>query len=189
MSDPIALVERTTQITADVVAAVKPDQLGDPTPCKEWTVRDLLNHMVGTAQLFTSSALGTRSTVDPFGDPDDVIGDDPQTAYNTARDELLSAWRSRGADGSVPLMQSETPAQVALTICMCDQLQHGWDLAQAVGRPFDADDELIDAAEAFAHQNMRPEHRGEGKGFLEPVDAPEGSSRIDKLAAFMGRQV
>jgi uncharacterized protein (TIGR03086 family) len=189
MSDQVALIDRATQMCADVVAAVKPDQLDDPTPCTEWQVRDLINHMVGTAQMFTSSATGVRSTVDPFGSPDDVIGDDPQAAYDNARKELVSAWRARGVDGAVPLLQGETPAQVALTVCISDQLQHGWDLARAIGQPFEADDELLDHAEEFARQNMTPERRGPGKGFLEAVEPPEGANRTDKLAAFMGRQV
>src|SRR3954447_13564667 len=99
-------------LTGDVVAAVKPDQLDEPTPCSEWKVRDLLNHMIGTAQFFTSAAMGVRSTVSPFGLPDDVIGNDPQAAYDKARTELLAAWRKRGAEGTVPLLQGEAPASV-----------------------------------------------------------------------------
>jgi uncharacterized protein (TIGR03086 family) len=144
--------------------------------------------MVGTAELFASAGEGERSSINPFGSPDDVIGDDPQAAYDTARDKLLSVWRERGTDGSVPLLQGDTPAPVALTICMCDHLQHGWDLAHAIGQDFDADDELLDAAEEFTHQNMKPEHRGPDKPFHAPVDAPAGASRTDQLAAFMGRE-
>jgi uncharacterized protein (TIGR03086 family) len=187
MTDQIALVERAMNLSGDVVAAVKPDQLDDPTPCTEWKVRDLLNHMVGVTQLFATAATGERSSVNPFGAPDDVIGDDPQAAFDSARAELLTAWRKRGVDGNVPLLQGEAPASVALTICITDQVQHGWDLARATGQDFEADDELLEVAEEFTQQNMKPEHRGPDKPFGVVVDPPAGASRTDRLAAFLGR--
>jgi uncharacterized protein (TIGR03086 family) len=188
MSDAVDLLDRTTGAVADVVAAVNPDQLDARTPCTEWTVRDLLNHMVGTAELFTYSARGERSPFDPFGQPDEVIGDDPGRSYDEARERLIKAWRARGLDGTVPLLSGDTPAPGACMIAMCDHLAHGWDLARAIGVPFDPDDDVLAAAEEFTRANMSPERRGPGMPFAHPVDPPPGASRFDQWAAFMGRQ-
>src|SRR4051794_26138628 len=110
MTDLVDQLDRTTRTTGDVVAAVKPEQLGDPTPCSEWTVRDLLNHLVAVTKMFGTAATGERSTINPFGAPDDVIGDDPQAAYDEARRQLMTAYRARGLDGTVPLLSGEAPA-------------------------------------------------------------------------------
>src|SRR4051794_28967150 len=88
MSDQIELVARATELTANVVAGVKPDQLDSPTPCTEWTVRDLINHMVGASELFASAGEGERSTINPFGHPDDLVGDDPAGVYEATRTKL-----------------------------------------------------------------------------------------------------
>ncbi len=188
MTDHIDVMDRSTRVAADVVANVKPDQLDDPTPCTEWTVRDLINHMVGVMQMFTTAAAGEPPSVNPFGSPDDVIGDDPRTAYDEARANLLRTWRERGLDGTVTLTVGDMPAQVAVTICLIDEMQHGWDLAKATGQDYQADEAVLDVAEEFTHQNMTPERRGEGSPFLEAVDPPAGASRTDQLAAFMGRR-
>ncbi|MFL6240534.1 MAG: TIGR03086 family metal-binding protein [Actinomycetes bacterium] len=189
MSELIDQIERATGITANVVAAVKPDQLDDPTPCTEWTVRDLLNHLIDTAELIASAGEGKGSAFNPMVRPDNVIGADPQGAYDAARTKLLTVWRERGTDGTVPLMQSQTPAAIALTVCMCDQLQHGWDLARAIGQDFEPDDDLITTAEDFTHQNMTADRRGPGKPFGYAIEPPPGASRVDQLAAFMGRHL
>jgi uncharacterized protein (TIGR03086 family) len=189
VTDLIDQLDRATRTTGDVVAAVKPDQLDDRTPCTEWTVRDLLNHLVGVAQMFTTAAAGEKSTVNPFGSPEDVIGDDPRAAYDEARQQLLSAYRERGLDGTVPLLSGDAPATFAVTICITDNLQHGWDLAKAIGQPFDPDDDVISTAEEFTGQNMSPDRRGPGKPFAHPVDPPRDASHMDRLAASLGRQV
>ena len=188
MTDTVDLLERTTTAAGRVVAGVKTDQLSDPTPCTEWTVRDLLNHMIGCAEMFGSAASGERSSVNPFGTPDDVLGDDPAATYDDAVIRLVTAWRTNGLDGTVPLLRGETPAQVACTIALCDQLVHGWDLAQATGQQFEPDDESIDAAWDFTQANMSPEGRGEGKPFQRPVDIEDSAPKLERLMAFMGRR-
>jgi uncharacterized protein (TIGR03086 family) len=188
MADTVDLLERTTEAAGRVVSNVKTDQLGDATPCTEWTVRDLLNHMIGCAELFGSAAAGEQSTINPFGKPDDVVGDDPAASYDDAVTRMNASWRSRGLDGMVPLLQGDTPAQVACTIALCDQLVHAWDLAQATGQQFDVDDEAIDVSWDFTQANMGPAGRGEGKPFQQAVDIAESEPRLERLVAFMGRR-
>lgn len=188
MSDLIDQLQRTVRTTGNVIANVKPDQLDGATPCSEWTVRDLLNHTVGTAIMFGAAARGDKPAINPFGQPDDVIGDDPRQAYDDAADNMVAAWRERGLDGSVTLVRGEMPAQGAIVIALCDQLAHGWDLAQATGQDFDADEDLIDTAWEFTQANMGPAGRGAGKPFAEAVEVPESSTKLEKLVAFMGRR-
>ena len=188
MSDQIDLLERAAHAANHVVSGVKADQLGDPTPCREWTVRNLLNHMVGTAEVFASAVAGEKANINPFGTPpDDVIGDDPQARYADASTRMVTAWRKRGLDGTVTLVRGEMPAPAACTIAMCDHLAHGWDLAQATGQQLQIDDEVIEAAWEFTQANMGPAGRGPGKPFAEAVEVSPDAPRLAQLMAFMGR--
>jgi uncharacterized protein (TIGR03086 family) len=188
MTDTVDLLERTTTAASRVVANVKPDQLGDATPCTEWTVRDLLNHMIGCAEMFAGAAAGEPSSINPFGTPDDVVGVDPSATYDDAATRMVSLWRQHGLDGTVPLLRGDSPAQVACTIAMCDQLVHAWDLAQATGQQYDADAEAVDAAWDFTKENMGPEGRGEGKPFAQIVEISDSEPKVEQLMAFMGRR-
>jgi uncharacterized protein (TIGR03086 family) len=188
MSDPVDLMERTFTATGRVVANVKPDQLGDSTPCTEWTVRDLINHLLGTADLFGAAARGEKSDINPFGMPEDILGDgDIASAYDERAKSALQAWRDRGLDGTVTLSVGETPAQVAATICVADQLMHGWDLAKATGQLPDYDDESLDASMAFTGKSLGASARGEGKAFGPVVEVPDDAPKMDRYAAWLGR--
>jgi uncharacterized protein (TIGR03086 family) len=188
MSDPVELLDRTFRATGRVVAGVKPDQLDDSTPCTEWTVRDLLNHMVGIAQLFDAAARGEEPTINPFGMPEDIIGgDDVQAAYDNATSHAIDAWKKRGLDGTVKIAVGEMPAGAALTICIADELIHGWDLATAIGQSPDYDDEALETTAEFTQKMMGEGARGPGKAFGPVVDVPHDAPKITQLVAFMGR--
>src|SRR3954468_10766577 len=110
------LLERALSATGRLVAAVDADRLSAPTPCTEWTVRDLLNHVVGTTQMFAACARGDSTDWDPFAFPLDVVGDDVRQTYDAAAAEAVAAWRARGLDGNVTLPPGDVPAPVAITI-------------------------------------------------------------------------
>ena len=77
MPDPFDQLARTFSATGRVILGVKPDQLDDPTPCAEWTLRDLVNHVVGGLDTFRKAAAGEPNEFDFQTKPPDVIGDDP----------------------------------------------------------------------------------------------------------------
>ena len=54
--DSVALLQRVVDQTTALVNGLTPDQLGNKTPCSEWTVRDLINHITGGATMFAVSA-------------------------------------------------------------------------------------------------------------------------------------
>src|SRR5689334_21668091 len=97
--DPIAPLATALDGTGRLVAAIRADQWDLPTPCSEWTVRQLLNHLVGGQRLNTRvlsgeslpdpSQLGRRSGEDP-------LGDDPAETYRSTADAMLAAFRAPG---------------------------------------------------------------------------------------------
>jgi len=96
-------------------------QMDRATPCDDWDVRTLLNHMLDTQRYFTGAARGQDVAL-PSPMPPDLLGDDPVAAFAQSRSELLRAFGEPGAvDKSGP----------ALGIALADQLLHGWDVAKA----------------------------------------------------------
>ena len=56
--DPVVLFERATARAAAVMAAVEPDQLDGPTPCTDWDVQQLIDHMVGSTDYLLAALAG-----------------------------------------------------------------------------------------------------------------------------------
>ena len=174
--------DRAVASTAGIVKAVRPDQADAPTPCTEWDVRDLLNHIIGT--LWLSEALLSdrtpRHPMAPGGLPGtDLAGQDPAAALTAA-----SAGDTLTHVHTTPLGDMPGPALAGFTTL--DILVHGWDLAQATGQPAALDDILAAHVLAFAEQAITPGFRAPriGPAVLVAADA----SLTDRLVAFLGRQ-
>ena len=175
---------------AAIVKTVRHDQAGAPTPCTEWRVQDLLNHVIGT--LWLSEALfsdrAPRYPMAPGGLPGaDLAGQDPAAAYAEASAAALTAASAGDTLTRVhttPLGDMPGPALAGFTTL--DILVHGWDLAKATGQPAALDDTLAAHVLAFAEQAITPGSRAPRIGPAMPVaaDAP----LTDRLVAFLGRQ-
>jgi uncharacterized protein (TIGR03086 family) len=152
------------------------EQMDATTPCDEWAVRDLMNHMLDTQRYFVGSARG-EDVSPPSPTPPSLLGDDPVTDFEQARAETLRTFGERG------VIEKTGPA---LGIAFADQLLHGWDLAVATGQPATMPEGLPEAAFETIHGQFTDEQR---TGVFKPeiVVAPDASAQ-DKLLAYTGRQ-
>lgn len=191
MADIRELSRRTLETTVAIVAGIKPDQLGSPTPCSEWDVRSLLAHMIGQHYGFAAAARGEegdRSVWDPR-----PIGDDPAAQYATAVHEVATAFREEGLLGRRFLLPEihETvrfPAPTAIGFHLLDYVVHGWDVARSLGAVARFDDDLVAAALAVAEQIPQGESRLEpGAQFRPVVPVLDDASPMDRLIAMTGR--
>jgi uncharacterized protein (TIGR03086 family) len=185
--DQIETFTRAVDQTGKIVAAVKPDQLGDPTPCADWDVRALLNHTISAVTMFDDAAQekefdGTRSKRD-------LIGTDPADNYDQAAARLQKTMRQPGVlDRTWTMPFGGTPGQIAISIATVEALQHGWDIARATGQDAEFDPELSEAAIQAAQ--LFPPHIARSPGVFGPeAECPEGAPLEDRLAAFLGRKV
>ena len=118
--DLLDLFDRGSKWTMSKVSGAKTD-LDDPTPCEQWKVRDVMNHMLDSQRYFKDSAKGKDAAL-PRGDtPPDKLAKDPVKQYDRARKATLDAFRVDG------VLEKTGPA---LGIAFADQLVHGWDLGE-----------------------------------------------------------
>jgi uncharacterized protein (TIGR03086 family) len=168
------------------VQQVRDDQLTLPTPCSEWDVHTLVNHVVGEAR-WTAPLLAGRTIADVGDSLDgDLLGTDPLAAWVVARDEAADA--ARGAEVGervVHLSFGDTPAQEYLQQLTADYLVHAWDLAVAVGTDDRLDAELV-AAVAEWFTSRAAAYRS-GGAIAAPVRVGEGDGPQRRLLAMFGR--
>jgi uncharacterized protein (TIGR03086 family) len=180
-SASIALLERADDQLRRIISRLSPAQAALPTPCRDFNLRTLVNHVVYDVQTFTAMISGGQR-----GSPDvDLLGDDWLAAYTSSADRLLAAWRSRGTGGTLTSRMGELPATWALGQHVGDLVVHAWDVAKATGNTGELDPELAEAALAWGRQNLKPEYRGQSFG--PEVAVPEHAPAYDRLAGFFGR--
>jgi uncharacterized protein (TIGR03086 family) len=186
----VALLQRTVDVTTDLVEHITPDQLSASTPCTEWTVRDLINHITGGATMFAVSAEQGSVPDELMGQllGGDNLGDDYKGAWKAAAQRALKVYGEPGVmEKIVKLPFAELPAGVALNIAVFDVATHACDLARATGQTV-SDDELLSAALAMGPHVVSPEFRA-GGFFAAEKKAEEGAPLSDQLLAFAGRDV
>ncbi|MEU7576980.1 TIGR03086 family metal-binding protein [Streptomyces sp. NPDC041068] len=173
----------------DRVHAVRTDQWDAPTPCTEWTVRDLVNHLA-SEQLWVPPLVRDGASVEAVGDAfdGDMLGPDPVTSWDTAAAASRAAFREPGAlDRTVHLSFGDTSAAFYCGQMTTDLVVHAWDLSRAVG----ADETLPDALVNFSVREISPYAAELEKSglFAAAVEPPAGADVRTKLLALLGRRV
>ena len=176
------LHRRAVEYWAARVAEVEDDEWHDPTPCAQWWVRELVNHVVAE-ELWTAPLL-RGLTIQEVGSQfdGDVLGDDPLGRARMAADQAVAIVDEivpRG--GRVQLSYGEEDMGEYVRQLSADHLIHGWDLAAATGRDTSMDPELV--AEVGAWFAVREEmYRSSGAIGLRPSSA--GGPQSELLASF-----
>ena len=183
--EQIDLLEGVLTRTTAIIDAVDPAQFGLPTPCEEFDVRGLLDHIVGWAQVFAAGSAGRVFE----GDPTTFhVSDDPAAEFSAAAAELLGGWRTHGIDREVrSFAGGMMPGPMIFGMTMMEYLTHGWDLAVATGQEPGFEEAAGEAALAHAQVILLPEYRQPGY-FGDEVPCPGDEPAISRLVAFMGRR-
>lgn len=175
---PVELFEQATARMRQVMAGVRADQLAGATPCSEWAVQDLMDHIAG-GPAYLLAGMGVAPTDG---------GRATAVAYEQALDGCLVALREPGAldRRCVSPLGFEWSIAEATAGTFMDQLVHTWDLATATGQDPTLDPGLVEACLAMFFPDM-PEH-GRAAGLIGPaVDIPPDAPAQDRLLAGMGR--
>jgi len=169
---------------AELVRQIGPGQWDLPTPCTDWTVRDLVAHIVSEARWTPPLLAGL--TIEEVGDAldGDLLGADPIAACTEAIDIALESARGPAiGERCVQLSFGVTPAQEYLRQLTADYLIHGWDLATALGVDHRLDPELVSAIGGW-FLGQQDGYRAAG-AVAEPITVgPDGDPQVRLLAMF-----
>ena len=185
-------IDQLRHVTAAVTALVEratADELVQASPCVGWTGRDVLNHMVGSADLFAGPARGEEVPFPDWSAMPNWLGTDPAGSYRAAADRAIAAYAAPGVlDANVVMPWGEMPAAITLNLLIADHVTHAWDLEQATGVPISIDEAVIEDALAISIAGVSQAFRD--AGFYGPeLTAPADASAVQRLAAFTGRRI
>jgi uncharacterized protein (TIGR03086 family) len=185
--DRIAQFARAQAVATQIVGSLTDDQLLLPTPCSEWNVRDILNHILDGDLLVIAWIQGET----PPEDRDtDSLGADPRTVVldRLAACYALVASQAGDMERIVTTRMGEMSVDAVADRRIDDLVAHLWDLAIATGQPVDYDPELVESVLGSYRARLDGLPR-EGKPVDDPQPVPDGATAADRLAAYLGRPI
>ncbi|NKS00023.1 TIGR03086 family protein [Rhodococcus hoagii] len=171
-----------------VVAGVRDQHLELPTPCTEWSVTDLLRHLLELTNAFAAAARKAPFPGDGSARPADLPVD-WREQLDRQLEALAAAWREPGAwQGEAEAGGVTMPAAVMGAVAIDELVLHGWDLARATGQPFESDPASVEASLSFAASMSVPGEEAGREGLYGPVvPVPDDASDLDRLLGYAGR--
>ncbi|HWL98435.1 MAG TPA: TIGR03086 family metal-binding protein [Nocardioidaceae bacterium] len=167
----IDVLSRALDQTANVLSAIRSDELSADTPCSDWDVARLVAHVV--ADPHNIMLMSTGGEPDWSAEP--PLPEDWTAEFRKAADELLGMWNESG-EAATPQGVDWQTAEFAV---------HAWDLARATGQSTDFDPEVAQRGLDFMSAALTSENRG--KAFGPAVSIAEDAPVYDRLVAFAGR--
>jgi uncharacterized protein (TIGR03086 family) len=172
--------------SARIVGGVRGDQLSAATPCGDWDLHALLNHII----LWTAYSAERRATGEQV--PEELMNADfvaePGYAadYAAQVDKAVAAWSDPAAwERNLNVMGTPTPAADVASLLIAEMVLHGWDAAKASGQPYTARDDVAQAVLTAVEANAGLFRTYQG--FAEPVPVPASASALDRALAQSGR--
>jgi uncharacterized protein (TIGR03086 family) len=182
--DVLAQLDQLGPTLGRVVAGIQPDQLDHPTPCAHFTVRGVLEHMIGGATVFAAAFRGEE----PPSSPPDDHSRDVLAEFGVTLTALAAAMHQQGAlERTIQAPFGEVPGTEFARYVVLDGLVHGWDLCVATGQAYAPSDALVAEADAYARETI--DSLRDGQTFAAATEPPAGATPIERLAAFTGRRV
>jgi uncharacterized protein (TIGR03086 family) len=187
VTDMLEAFQRAAGTFGRHVHATRDDHWDLPTPCSDWDVRALVNHLV--YETLWVPPLAGGATVAEVGDrfDGDQLGDDPKGAWDEAAREAVAAFELPGSmERTVHLSSADVPGEQYAFEVMSDLLVHGWDLATAIGADTRMDPELVE----FAYRRWLPraDEMARSGAFGTRLQPPPGADRQTELLALFGRR-
>ncbi|MCZ0952107.1 MAG: TIGR03086 family metal-binding protein [Chloroflexota bacterium] len=193
MPDPVAQLERVTRRTKEVASGVTQAQATDATPCSQWSVLDLFNHLIGGLEFTAGCITGSVPDIRPNEAESSYQGETDVAvlirAYHAAVDRALELAAGPGAlERTAMTPFGEMPVARIMMGTVMDQLVHCWDLARATGQDTTLNSEMVEFAYGMLVSGGFAD-MGRQAGFVGPeVAVPDSASMQDRMIAYMGRQ-
>lgn len=181
----LALQGQAAAIAQRVIDGVAAEQMAAPTPCAEWDVAAVINHLVVGNMMVAALARGEA----PPDREARVLGADPAADFAASARAADAALRAEGAmERRFRLPFGEVSGTMLVGMRFVDVLIHAWDLAKATGQPSALDPALCRTALAMAEARFGDGPRRPGTPFGPPVELAADAPVCDRFAAFLGRR-
>jgi uncharacterized protein (TIGR03086 family) len=185
MADTTERYRRALDHYTRLVHQIGHDQWGLATPCADWDVRALVNHLTSENR-WVDPLLAGRTIAEVGSSLDgDLLGPDPVAAWDEAASAAAGSVERTRLQAVVHISRGDVPAAEYLDEVFLDLVIHGWDLARAIGA-----DETIDPefAELIYARCAPLEDLLKATGVFGPKGSPpEGADLQTKLLAVFGR--
>ena len=158
-------------------APITAEDLGQPTPCTDFNVGGLVEHMIDSHD-FLMRAAGAEPV---------ARSGSPTQRHAAVASAAVAAWTARGADGTIDLGGNELPVEFGVSLHAFEAYVHAWDLATALGRAFEPATELTATIARYAAEIVSDESRGAGSPFGHSVDLRSDADDVARLVASTGR--
>ena len=187
-ADPRPAFADAVALAGSVLAALRPDQFANPTPCAEYNVEALLGHLVFVLQRVTE--IGLTGAVTDEGE--EVVASVPDGdwvgAWNAAKITAAAAWSDSTILSQLMALPWVTlPGAAVLGMYVSEVTVHTWDLAKATNQVVQFDDAIVSAS-VDAMAQMLPVDQRQLAPFNAPVPVGVDAPLIDRLVAWTGRQ-
>jgi uncharacterized protein (TIGR03086 family) len=179
-----ALLRTALTGTSSLIAGVPAGLRTAPTPCPDFAVHNLADHLVGFMRRFEA----VLTTGKPGEDSAAYVSPDPAAEYAAAAEGARKGLTMGSPEDMVELTVGPMPRWAVYLVMMLETTVHGWDLAKATGQPVAAGEEQAETALQAAHMVIKPEYRGPGRKFGPRVEIADVAPAIDRLVAFTGRR-
>jgi uncharacterized protein (TIGR03086 family) len=185
-------LDRTTEQVCALIEHLPEQDLSDPTPCTDYTVGDLLDHLAGVTVAFGGAAvkaIGGSSTMGPWGDAAHLEPDWQMSLPERLRN-LATAWHNPEAwTGTARVGGQQQPGEITGIILLGELVVHGWDLSRGAALPFDVDSAGLVALHELIRQTFGPDAdpAARGSAFQPAVSVPSDASMLDQTLGMLGR--
>jgi uncharacterized protein (TIGR03086 family) len=184
--DVLQDVDRSAAVMTGVAGGVRADQWSLPTGCPDWTVREVVNHVVAGCRMVDAAFAGQAP---PDWGADQLGGADPVAVLGEALAANQAEFGKPGAlERVIGTPRGEQPAGMLAQMRVAELIVHAWDVARATGQPTDLDPELSGRILAWWRSALDGVPR-DGMPFADERPAPPGATQADALAAYLGRSV
>jgi uncharacterized protein (TIGR03086 family) len=183
MDNRIDTLENMLTKTTELLRSVASNQHGRATPCGDFDVAAVLNHIAVWAQVFESSVNDTPLPFDPMTH---TVTTDWADIFAASSARIIDGLRTKGFDRPMTMTSSPLPGEFVVNMLLMEYIGHGWDLCRATGQASPYSDDEADAALTGAHAILQPQYRGTGM-FEAEVIVPHNAAPMDRFVAFLGR--
>jgi len=176
----LTCADATLAVCQNVLRAVSEGDLDKQTPCEDFTIGQLVDHLVRSMV-----GLGGMAGADVVAATGVVSGTVEGRVAFVAQ-QALEAWNKRGLEGTVKFGEGDMPAGLAANILSLEFLIHAWDFAAATGQKVAVSDEVTHYVLELAQQVISPQSR-DGGSFAAAIEVGPDAHILERLIAFSGR--